>query len=221
PPDSLESSPPDSLESSPPDSLESSPPDSLESSPPVPLSLRERGNETHPSFPLSALRRGGQGVRTRRGGQGVRTHPRGGQGVRTHPRGGQGVRTRRRGGQRVVRTRLGPSSRGSRAGSLCVRRPYASRWHLVPQAGPPLLAKALRRERAEIAKLGPRADGREDSQHPGGTHDPLEQTRPRHHGRITRERQALEHPSLPGATADHLRAQMEQQRRDVDLDRTY
>src|SRR6266516_7460181 len=46
----------------------------MRSSPPDPLSLRERGNESHPPFPLSALRRGGQGVRTqRRGGQEVRT----------------------------------------------------------------------------------------------------------------------------------------------------
>src|SRR5438105_15850157 len=38
-----------------------------------PPSLRERGNSVRPSFPLSAWRRGGQGVRTTRAGQGVTT----------------------------------------------------------------------------------------------------------------------------------------------------
>src|SRR5207249_11537772 len=68
---------------------------------------------------------------------------------------------------------------------------------------------------------GPRAERREDSQGPGGAHHPLEQPRPRHYGRIARERQALENApaSRPGATLDHPCAQMEQERGDVDLDR--
>src|SRR5207245_6506791 len=91
---------------------------------------------------------------------------------------------------------------------------------LIAQSGAPLLAKALRREGPEIAPLGPRLERRHDAQGTDGAHHPRKEARSHHHRRVDPEHQSLAQRPAPGdpPVIDHLGAQVEQQRRDVDLD---